>query len=310
MPVSQPRVDRRGFTLIELLVVIAIIAILIGLLLPAVQKVREAAARMKCQNQMKQLGIAVHNYASANSDKLIPLYSQRVTTGTPLSAYGGWWHFSALPFIEQDAVYKAGIDYCTANSVNDSYKATVASGTIQNMNMTGFVCPSDVTITNGVSSVNTGWAATSYGANAAVFGNMTQNSQKLSTYKIGTITDGTSNTIALAEQWGGCNGASNTSPAVVSSNASRHWTVTWLDQNWNPQVGLTTGDPNWNLPPQFNLRLADKLCDRSRSQAIHSGVVNILLMDGSVRVLSSGVTQATWQNALTPADGNVLGTDW
>src|SRR3954463_14237791 len=91
---------RSGFTLIELLVVIAIIAILIGLLLPAVQKVREAAARMTCSNNMKQLGTAIHNYASANDSALIPQL-------TYASSYGYSAFFnSVLPYIEQDNVYR------------------------------------------------------------------------------------------------------------------------------------------------------------------------------------------------------------
>src|SRR5438270_4022703 len=99
--------NRSGFTLIELLVVIAIIAVLIGLLLPAVQKVREAAARSQCSNNLKQLGLAVQNFASAY-DGVLP----NITTATnsnPAGAFSGSMHFSLLPYVEEDALYKFGL---------------------------------------------------------------------------------------------------------------------------------------------------------------------------------------------------------
>src|SRR5437762_3699087 len=95
---------RRGFTLIELLVVIAIIAVLIGLLLPAVQKVREAAARLQCQNNLKQIGLALHNYESVNG--FWPAQSTSPPTAKGTAPPRGSWITRILPYIEQGAVYQ------------------------------------------------------------------------------------------------------------------------------------------------------------------------------------------------------------
>jgi len=163
--VNQFRVSstRRGFTLIELLVVIAIIAILIGLLLPAVQKVREAAARMQSSNNLKQMGLGVHNLADANSGKLPPFWG-----GFPTgSVYQGSIFVHMLPYIEQDNLYK-------------SIQSAGAAVPIKT-----YTGPSDPT-------VNTGIAATSYIANILMFPNPSK-------YTIGNIPDGSSNTILYTQ---------------------------------------------------------------------------------------------------------------
>ncbi|MGL4553594.1 MAG: DUF1559 domain-containing protein, partial [Gemmataceae bacterium] len=175
---SRPGARRRAFTLIELLVVIAIIAILIGLLLPAVQKVREAAARMQCSNNLKQLGLAAHN-CNDSQGRLPP---QAATFG---GAYYGPLFFHLLPYIEQDNVFKTANWLDTAGAVGGAGPATATTVNVgviwptwssvnignrtwlRQTRVKTYQCPSDSTLGNGLD-----WTPgdSSYAGNFLVFG--------------------------------------------------------------------------------------------------------------------------------------------
>ena len=136
---------RRGFTLIELLVVIAIIAILIGLLVPAVQSVREAANRIKCANNLKQLGLAAHHFHDAN---------QHLPPGIgyypPAGGAFGTYHFHLLPYLEQDNLYRAALG-TVAFPAPDGPRTVYYPGnnTVYSRPVSVFLCPSDPSVGPG-----------------------------------------------------------------------------------------------------------------------------------------------------------------
>jgi prepilin-type N-terminal cleavage/methylation domain-containing protein/prepilin-type processing-associated H-X9-DG protein len=204
---SVPRFRKRGFTLIELLVVIAIIAVLIALLLPAVQAAREAARRVQCVNNMKQLGLAMHNYHS--SVESFPM-GATVTTpigGTPRVGWGGWSaHAQLLSYMEQTGIYNS-INFSLPNFSGDTegqYANTTASTSLIN----AFVCPSSSafpgTWLSGKPSPYTNYFA-SLGASMNQFA-YNNNSRPNGAFEVGGTSygqrdfkDGTSNTIVFGE---------------------------------------------------------------------------------------------------------------
>jgi prepilin-type N-terminal cleavage/methylation domain-containing protein len=295
-----------GFTLIELLVVIAIIGILIGLLLPAVQKVREAANRARCANNLKQIGLAVADYAGANEDRLPPLSTLQLTPGSGLSA--GIFIY-LLPYVEQDALYRAAM----ANP-GATYNGTTPGGQfVRQFPLKVFQCPTDVTLVDGYApqQINV-WGGASYAANYRMFGNTSISTTPyygwFTSFRIGNIPDGTSNTIGFSEVWsgdcGGCTGTGTPCGALWAHLGSVS-NYSWSTEFANPNVSGT-----WSQPPQLGITIAQNACDRNRSQSFHPAAVNVALMDGSVRSVSASVSQPTWQAALVPDDGTVLGSDW
>ena len=274
--------SKHAFTLIELLVVIAIIAILIGLLLPAVQKVREAAARTQCSNNLSQLGKAVHNYAS-NYNNVPPMWSNR-------GGNYGSLHYFLLPFIEQDNVYRLAAN----NSANQA-------GVI----IKPYLCPSDSTSTTNQWN---GWGGTNYAGNVWVF-----NPSGPGTI-ITSMPDGTSNTVMFAERYQLCQPSSggHTDPvwaAQAWNTPNGYWAVAAFGYTTSNIAGGYYPDYSYG-GTAFQTAPQPSACNWYVTQSAHTGGMNVGLGDGSVRSVSSGVSVNTWVLACIPNDGGVLGSDW
>jgi prepilin-type N-terminal cleavage/methylation domain-containing protein len=329
----SPKPQRPAFTLIELLVVIAIIAILIGLLLPAVQKVREAAARMSCTNNQKQIILAAHNYADANQGRLPPVNYINRLGSTPVI---GSAHFAVLPYLEQDNVFR---QFDAAASQNGFLGARFVPLGV-------FVCPSDPTHNNRMSSLagaptplvtrdtlaGVPVAACTYSYNLALFGaGRTYDdrpadapdvlpSGRSSPILIGNVPDGMSNTIALVEQAASYPFAYLQNPGYDPNNPdnSYHDITSWAYPAYvdtygphypNPIYFDVVG-PNAGLYDAPQIGTTPREANPDTCQSFHPQAMVVSLMDGSVRVVSPSVSLATWRRAVNPSDGQPLGSDW
>ena len=295
---------RRAFTLIELLVVIAIIAILIALLVPAVQKVREAANRSSCQNNVKQIVLATINAADTNRGLLPPsigIYPSRQPTVN--NGQGGMF-FHILPYIEQAPAYKASLAIDDRNGNLMTYSMWSA----QNVRVPNYLCPSDPTQEGG-------WAdsKTSYEYNGQVFV-LSYPGWGLQCKRFpAAIQDGTSNTIFITERevesygntgWEpdeGFNFWPDWGPSIASPESGDQITGPASIFIMNPLLTCqTNGQPGGS----------DGCGDGNRANSPHTGGIMCGMGDGSVRFTAAGVSPNTWWFALTPAAGDILGPDW
>jgi prepilin-type N-terminal cleavage/methylation domain-containing protein len=293
------RSDRRrhGFTLIELLVVIAIIAILIGLLLPAVQKVRESAARTQTFNNLKQVALAAQACHDANNrlppaagpfgafpnlsvsmfDHLLPYIEQNNLSQSAVQNIGGNWPFTTVP------TYTSPLDFTQGDGKGPG--------------------------TYGVGNIVANWQ---------VFGDPTRNSMNGRARIPATFRDGTSNTILFATKYGRC--------GPVNPFVNEPLGSAWPLINFFPVTSVLTAgayfghtnfipDANgvgatYQVQPTHPPQPGTVGCDPNYAQSFTTAGIQVALADGSTRNVSPSISGLTWRNALLPADGQTLGPDW
>jgi prepilin-type N-terminal cleavage/methylation domain-containing protein/prepilin-type processing-associated H-X9-DG protein len=358
--------ERRGFTLIELLVVIAIIAVLIALLLPAVQAAREAARRAQCVNNLKQIGLGLHNYHSTLDSFPLGASKSNREFGNN-NEYDSWTQWSSLalllPYVEQAPLYNA-INFVYAPEQSDA-TSNVANSTVVLTVIRGFLCPSDGNAGKFSTNSYHGCYGTSSGIGGftgdtdGIFGVWYSN-------RISAITDGSSNTIAYAEALTGdgrgsgwrCGSNNTTNPSRYRGNGvmaggggdiSRVSNVTMINGQTALMADLQAvldscatkfnSDPNsigdyrgWRWAdgtsgftlfnvvqtpnPTFNICRVGcgnscnmDSADSAPASSLHSGGVNVLFADGSVKFIKSSVNKVTWWALGSKAGGETISAD-
>ncbi len=303
---------REGFTLIELLVVIAIIAVLIGLLVPAVQKVREAANRMQCTNNLKQLGLAAHNFQSAQG------FLPPAWIGSNALDPDGWatWAVLVLPYIEQESTYKLwNLEYAASRQVPDAFQQQVKT----------LLCPSRPTaVLSRNDFVPAGGGLSDYAASFGIAANGSNSTGAIiptanmaqttgvdangvpivksgwrSQVDFSAITDGTSNTFLIGEK--------HIRPNSLRGKNEDRSVFGGQNNSVRRMAGIApNGDQRTLMPPEAQTPALANTCFGGP----HSGVCVFVFCDGSVKSVTTTVTPGTLSSLSSRADGQVISENY
>lgn len=336
---------KRGFTLIELLVVIAIIAVLIALLLPAVQSAREAARRMQCVNNLKQMGLALHNYVQTNNALPMTLTIQGVgSTVTWTNAYGP--HARVLPYAEQGSLF---------NNINFDVDIQAPQNTTVSGQVIGhLICPSEVRSSNRPLADGTRYGVANYGFVSGdwfVWGGLNGPNRNRSAFgvnqsrSLAEFTDGLSNTLFMSEgktfltYYRDCPTLSKVNDAanIPAPDADPYTVVPeylggcalrveeartqWFESGVHHNGITTAWPPNKKTPggpgkiyPDVDINSSREKLGRPSFAAVtarsyHPGGVNVLLGDGSVRFAKDTINGLVWRSLGSVAGGEVISAD-
>jgi prepilin-type N-terminal cleavage/methylation domain-containing protein/prepilin-type processing-associated H-X9-DG protein len=307
-----PPVQRSAFTLIELLVVIAIIGVLIGLLVPAVQKVREAALRVQCSNNLKQISLAVHSYNDANSGTLPIGVTGSQAAGVNVSALG-----ALLPYLEQSAIHNTNstatpvkVFLCPLDNSSGEVGALVLNSlSISTITTVATLAPAPAQVITPTPipvarRVSAGLA--NYAGNPLVFTNPASSLPR-------SFADGTSNTILFVERYRSCNG-------TVMAWGYGTFRMATTTSRANATADLQGPSFNTAAPFQIRPNPNNTTCIAGSSQTPHTGSMPVAFGDGSVRMLSANANNGSstaasltaarsaslFQGLLTPAGGEAV----